>query len=115
MKTITTQVGLHCHTAVIFRRLAVFSFLAVTTLAEAVKPNYGGIFSAVMHDSGNFLAVGGFPFFGGNDLSASGETKIWRYFFGGNAIRRYNFLAVRGFSFTGGNELQFKLGGNCGA
>ena len=25
------------------RRLAVFSFLAVTTLAEAVKPMYGGI------------------------------------------------------------------------
>ena len=56
MKTITTtQVGLHCHTAVIFRRLAVFSFLAVTTLAEAVKPNYGGIFSAVMQYGGTIF------------------------------------------------------------
>ena len=76
MKTITTtQVGLHCHTAVIFRRLAVFSFLAVTTLAEAVKPNYGGIFSAVMQYGGNFLAVGGFPFFGGNDFGGRGKPK----------------------------------------
>ena len=75
MKTIiTTQAGLHCHTVVIFRRLAVFSFSAVTPLAVAVKPNYGGIFSAVMQDSGNFLAVSVFLVFGGNYLSASGET-----------------------------------------
>ena len=40
--------GIAIYTAVIFRRFAVFSFLAVTTLAEAVKPKYGGIFSAVM-------------------------------------------------------------------
>ena len=51
---------------VIFRRLAVFSFLAVPTLAEAVKPKYGGIFSAVMQYGCNFLAVSGFSFFGGN-------------------------------------------------
>ena len=49
-----------------FRRLAVFSFLAVTTLAEAAKPKHGGIFSAVMHYSGNFLSVSCSSFFGGN-------------------------------------------------
>ena len=37
-----------------------------TFLAEAVKPKYGGIFSAVMLHGGNVLAVGGFSFFGGN-------------------------------------------------
>ena len=37
-----------------------------TTLAEAVKPKYGGIFSTVMHYGGNILAVSGFSFFGGN-------------------------------------------------
>ena len=83
-----TQAGRYCHTAVRFRRWAVFSFLAVTTLAEAVKPKYGDIFSAVMQYGGNFLAVGGFSFFGGNDFGENGKTKIWRYFFGGNAIRR---------------------------
>ena len=44
-----------------FRRKAVFRFLAVTTLAEAAKPNYGGSFSM----------AGDFSFFGG-------KTKIWR-------------------------------------
>ena len=39
--------------------------MAVTTLAEAVKPKYGGIFLAVMQYGGNFLAVSGFSFFGG--------------------------------------------------
>ena len=43
-------------------------FSAVTTLAEAVKPKYGG----------NFSAVGGFLFFGGNDFGGGGKTKIWR-------------------------------------
>ena len=43
-----------------------FSFLAVTNLAEAVKPKYGGTFSAVMQHGGNFLAVNGFSFFGSN-------------------------------------------------
>ena len=42
-----------------------------------------------MQYSGNFLAVGGFSFFGGNDFDGSGETNMWRYFSGGNAIRRY--------------------------
>ena len=46
---------------------AVFRFLAVTTSAEAVKPKY----------SGNFSAVGGFSFFGGNDLGGGGKPKIW--------------------------------------
>ena len=40
--------------------------MAVTTLAEAVKPKYGGIFSAVMQYKGHFLAISGFSFFGGN-------------------------------------------------
>ena len=48
------------------KRLAVFSFLAVTTLANAVKPKYGGISSAVMQYVGKVLAVSGFSFFGGN-------------------------------------------------
>ena len=38
-------------------------------LAEAVKPKYGGIFSAVMQYGGNVLAVGGFSFCGGNTLA----------------------------------------------
>ena len=37
---------------------------------------------------GNFLAVGGFSFFGGNDFDGGGKTKILRLFFGSNAIRR---------------------------
>ena len=37
-------------------------------LAGAVKPEYGGIFSAVMQYGGNLVAVGGFSFFGGNDF-----------------------------------------------
>ena len=49
-----TQAKRYCHTAVIFRPLVVLSFLAVTTLAEAVKPNYGGMFSAVMQYGVNF-------------------------------------------------------------
>ena len=51
-----------------FRRYAIFCFLAVTTLAEAVKPNFGGKFSA----------VGGFSVFGGNDLVGGGKTKLVR-------------------------------------
>ena len=39
------------------RRLAVFSFLAVTILAEAVNLNMAGIFSAVIPYGGNVLAV----------------------------------------------------------
>ena len=74
-----TRAGRYCQTAVICRRLAVFSFLAVTTFAEAVKPKYGGILSAVKQYGGNFLAVGGFSFFAGNDfVGGSGKTKIWR-------------------------------------
>ena len=74
-----TQAGRYCHFwRQFFRRLAAFSLLAVTTLAEAVKPKYGGIFSAVMQYGGNFLAVGGFSCFGGNDFGGSGKTKLWR-------------------------------------
>ena len=40
-----------------------FSFLAVTTLAEAVKPKYGGNFSVVSY----------FSFFGGN---VNGDSKL---------------------------------------
>ena len=53
-------------TAVIFRWSAVFRFWAVTTLAEAVKPKYGG----------NFSAVDGFSFFGGSDFGGDGKTQI---------------------------------------
>ena len=49
-----------------------------TFLAEAVKPKYDGIFSAVMQYGGNVLAVGGFSFSGGNTLAVGGITKIWR-------------------------------------
>ena len=69
-------------------------FLAVsrsggTFLTEAVKPKYGGIFSAVLQYGGNFVAVGGFSFFGGNDFGGSGKPKYGGIFsavmqFGGN-------------------------------
>ena len=50
-----------------------FSILAVTTLAEAVKPKNGGQFSAVMPYGGKFSAVSGFSFFGGN---TNGDSKL---------------------------------------
>ena len=58
-------------------------------MAEAVKPKYGGIFSAVLQYGGNFVAVGGFSFFGGNDFGGSGKPKYGGIFsavmqFGGN-------------------------------
>ena len=58
-------------------------FLAVsrsggTFLTEAVKPKYGGIFSAVMQYGGNASAVGGFSFLGGNTSAVGGITNIWR-------------------------------------
>ena len=43
---------------------------------------------AVMPYGGNFSAVRGFLFFGSNDFGGGGKTKVWRYCFGGNAIRR---------------------------
>ena len=49
------------------------------------KADTGG---AVLPYGGNFQAVGGFLVFGGNDFGERGKTQIWRYFFGGNAIRR---------------------------
>ena len=121
-----TRAGRYCQTAVICRRLAVFSFLAVTTLfGGRGKPKYGGIFAAVMPYGCNFLAVGGSSFFGGNDFGRSGKPKyggtlsaVMQY--GGNclAVKQYggNFLEVGGFSFFGGNvNVNSKLGGNCGA
>ena len=70
---------------------------------------------AVLPSGGNFWAVDVFLVFGGNDFSGSGQTKTWRYFFGGNATRRF-FSAVGGFSFFGGNvNVNSKIGGNCGA
>ena len=44
-------------------------------LAEAIKPKYGGIFSALMQYGGIFLAVGGFSFLCGNDFGGGGRTK----------------------------------------
>ena len=64
-------------------------------MAEAVKPKCGGIFSPAMQYGANFVAVGGFLFFGENDFGGSGITKIRRYFLGGNAIRRYVFGGKR--------------------
>ena len=32
---------------------------------------------------GNFSAVAGFSFFGGDDSGGGGKTEIWRQFFGG--------------------------------
>ena len=84
-------------------------------MAEAVKPKYGGIFSAVMQYAGIFLAVGNFSFFGGNDFGGSGKTKYGGIF---SAVMQYggNFLAVTGFSFFRGNvNVKSKLGADCGA
>ena len=65
-------------------------------LAESVKPEYGGIFSAVVQYGGNALVLGGFPFFGGND-------------FGGR--RYYQIMAVNcyitGTAHQGGNCLLY--------
>ena len=64
-----------------------------------------------MQYGGNFLAVGGFSFFGGKDSGGSGKPKYGGIFsavlqYGGNclAVMQYggNFLAVSGFSFFGG-------------
>ena len=65
-----------------FSAVGGFSFLAVTTLAEAVKPKYGG----------NFTAVDGFSLFGGNDLVEAVKPKH-------DGI----FSALDGFSLFGGN------------
>ena len=61
--------------AVFFRRLAVFSFLAVTTLAEAVKLKYGGFISAVMQYDGNLMAVGLFHFSAVTSLAETVKLK----------------------------------------
>ena len=60
---------------------------------------------AVLPYAGNFLAVGGFSFFGGIDVGRSGKPK-----YGGI------FPAVCGCSFFDGNvNVNSKLGGRCGA
>ena len=52
------------------RRFFVFwRYEIATTRAEAVKLKYGG----------NFSAVGGFSFLGGNDFGEGGKTEIWRF------------------------------------
>ena len=99
-------------------------FLVFGDFGGSGKPKCGVFFSAVMQYGGNFLAVGGFSFFGGEDFGESGEPKYGGIFsavmqYGGNcmAVMRYggNFLAVSGFSFFGGNvNVHSKLGGNCG-
>ena len=43
-----------------------FSLFGVNDFGGSDKPKYGGILSAVMQYGGNFLAVSGFSFFGGN-------------------------------------------------
>ena len=53
---------------------AFFRFLAVTTLAEAVKPKCGGNFSAILPYGGNFSAVSGFESF--NDWGGRGCRKF---------------------------------------
>ena len=62
---------------------------------------------------GNFQAVGGFVFFGGNDFGGSGKPKYGGIF---SAVMQCggSCLAVSGFSFFGGdvNEKK-KLGDIC--
>ena len=67
-------------------------FLAVTTLAEAVKPKYVGIFSAVVQYGGNVWAVGGSSFFGGNDFDG-------RRYYQNMAVNRH----ITGTAHEGGN------------
>ena len=67
------------------------------------------MFSAVMLHCGIFLAVGGFSFFGGNDFGGSGKTRIWRYFSGGNAIRRRFCGGKRLLVFRLYRERKFKI------
>ena len=68
------------------------------TLAEAVNQNM-----AVMQYGGNFLAVGGFSFFGGSEFGGSGELKSGGIF---SAVMQHggNCLAVmqNGGNFFGG-------------
>ena len=79
-----------------FSAVGGFRFMAVTTLAEAVKRKYGCIFSA----------VSGFSFFGGNDVGGGGKPKIYGV----------KFSVISCFSFFGVNvNGASKLGGNCPA
>ena len=78
-----------------------------------------------MQYGGNFLELGGFSFFSGNDFGGSGKPKYSAIFSAViqhgvfcSAVMQYggDFLAVHGFSFFGGNvNVNSKLGGNCGA
>ena len=76
-------------------------------LAEAVKPKYGGIFSAVMQYGGNVLAVGGFSFFGGNDFGC------WRYYQNTAVNRRITGTAPQGGNFAAGKIPTTTLQKNC--
>ena len=64
-------------------------------LAESVKPEYGGIFSAVVQYGGNALVVGGFPFFGGNDFGGRRYYQIMAVncYITGTAHQGGNFTA----------------------
>ena len=78
-------------------------FLAVSRfggifLAEAVKPKYSGIFSAVMQYGGIVLAVGGFSFFGGNDFGG-------RRYYQNMAVNRH----ITGTAHQGGNFMAGKI------
>ena len=67
-------------------------------LAEAVKPKYSGIFSAVMQYGGIVLAVGGFSFFGGNDFGG-------RRYYQNMAVNRH----ITGTAHQGGNFMAGKI------
>ena len=74
-------------------------------MAEAVKPKYGGNFSAVMPYGSNFTAVGGFLFLAVTTLAEAVKPKYGD-----------NVSAISGFSFFGGNvKGDSNLGGNFGA
>ena len=78
------------------------------------RQRFFGGHGAVLPYGGNFLAISGFSFFGGNDFGGSSKPKYGGIF---SAVMQYggNFLAVGGFSFFGGNvNLNSKLGDNCG-
>ena len=68
-----------------------------------------------MQYGGNFLLVGGFSFFGGNDFGGSGKPKYGGIF---SAVMQYGgyFFAVSAFLFFGGNvNVNPKHGCNCSA
>ena len=80
--------------AVIFWREAVFRFLAVTTLAEAVKPKYGyRHITASAHQGGNFTA-GNLPTITLNlyPMKSSKLTDYYSSILGVFVLTIFNFL-----------------------